>query len=62
MKQVDEYMVSKVLLGWGSFGDVYKGYLKTSPDDPIAVKVIPIEKLSSEPQVLQLLKREIEIT
>jgi serine/threonine protein kinase len=60
-KQVDKFIVTSHLLGKGSFGNVYRGFFKDDHSNIVAVKVIPLEKISSDPKFLELLKREIDI-
>lgn len=60
-KQVDKFIVTSQLLGKGSFGVVYRGFFKDDHSRIVAVKVTPLEKISSDPKFLELLKREIDI-
>jgi hypothetical protein len=40
---------------------VYRGYWKDDLTSIVAVKVIPLEYVGTDPNFLELLKREIEI-
>lgn len=60
-KQVDKFIVTSQVLGKGSFGVVYRGFFKDDHSKIVAVKVTPLEKISSDPKFLELLKREIDI-
>lgn len=60
-KQVDKFIVTSQVLGKGSFGVVYRGFFKDDHSRIVAVKVTPLEKISSDPKFLELLKREIDI-
>lgn len=60
-KQVDKFIVTSKILGKGSFGVVYRGFFEKDHSKIVAVKVTPLEKISSDLKFLELLKREIEI-
>lgn len=60
-KQVDKFIVTSKVLGKGSFGVVYRGFFEKDHSKIVAVKVTPLEKISSDLKFLELLKREIEI-
>ena len=61
MKSVGEYMlILKEKLGSGSFGNVYYGFKKTSPETPLAIKMIRVNQ--SNINLLSIsIKREITI-
>lgn len=60
-KQVDKFIVTNKILGKGAFGTVYRGFFRDNHSKVVAVKVIPLEKVSTDNKFIKLLKREIEI-
>lgn len=42
IKQIGKYEVTNKVLGTGSFGKVFLGYVKDNPSNIVAVKVIPV--------------------
>lgn len=61
MRIVDGYVVTNKLLGEGSFGKVYRGYLEKDPKKLIAAKVLPLSQASKTKNFMKLLRREIDI-
>lgn len=47
-KVVQNYVITPVVLGQGSFGVVYRGYMKNNKNQLLAVKAIPIDKIKNE--------------
>jgi serine/threonine-protein kinase ULK/ATG1 len=58
---VDKFIVTNKILGKGAFGTVYRGFFRDNHSKVVAVKVIPLEKVSTDNKFIKLLKREIEI-
>jgi len=58
---VDKFIVTSTMLGKGSFGSVFRGFVKDDHSKIVAAKVIGFERISSDPKFLELLKREIDI-
>ena len=46
LKLVDKFIITKTLLGKGSFGTVYKGFFKDNHAQLVAVKIISLEKVT----------------
>jgi len=57
-KQIDKYIISSTLLGEGSYGQVYKGWLADNKNLEVAIKVMPLDAFNAKSK---LYFREIDI-
>jgi serine/threonine protein kinase len=57
-KIIDNYIITNQKLGEGTFGTVYRGYLKDDKAKILAVKQIELKNLKGD---YRLLKRELEL-
>lgn len=59
MKAIGNYLIEKVLLGKGQYGEVYRAHLKTDVNQKFAVKIINKKKLDTK--LFAYLKNEINL-
>lgn len=59
MKAIGNYLIEKVLLGKGQYGEVYRAHLKSDPNQKYAIKIINKKKLDTK--LFAYLKNEINL-
>ncbi|CAK88671.1 unnamed protein product (macronuclear) [Paramecium tetraurelia] len=61
-KKIDNFVILNKILGKGTYGTVYLGYMDTGQNQVrIAVKTVPMDSVKQSPQILNLIKRESTI-